>query len=280
MQWIKQRFWIVGASHPVSFPKTSLRYTAMKAKWVPASVCAVILALGLGAAAQDNGNSNEPTLQTRPNDSTPPPQQEPAPSSRRANSTPAYNAPPSGPLNAVPDGTRFIVKLRDTLDTHDMQQGQHFTAELREELVTPVGLVIPKGRTIKGHVATFERGYTGARIQLALDEIETRKGWVPLIATVTGVPGDPSIKSAAGEGDLYRKGPDMKKVLTNAAIGAAVGAVSGSVAGGSKGAAVGAAAGAGLGSGSGFLLKGSDLKLDQGTQLEVRLDRDLVVPRH
>ena len=113
-----------------------------------------------------------------------------------------------------------------------------------------------------------------------MDEIETRKGWVPLIATVTGVPGDSSIKTGNEEGEIYRKGPDMKKVLTNAAVGAAVGAVSGSVAGGSKGAAVGAVAGAGLGTGSGFLLKGSDLKLEEGTQLEVRLDRDLIVPTH
>jgi uncharacterized protein YcfJ len=117
-------------------------------------------------------------------------------------------------------------------------------------------------------------------MQLALDEIETRKGWVPLIATVTGVPGDPSIKASGEEGEIYRKGPDKKKVITNAAIGAAVGAVSGSVLGGGKGAAIGAAAGAGVGGGTGFLFKGSDMKLDKGTQLEVRLDRDLVIPAH
>ena len=257
----------------------------MKAKWA-ASVTVAMLALALGAVAQDNGNSSEPTLKTRPKDdpnapssqSAPLPQQAPAPSYGQPNSSPAYGAPPSGLPNAVPDGSRFIVKLRDTLDTHEIKQGQHFTAELREELVTPIGLIIPKGEIIKGHVATYERGYTGAKLQLALDEIETRKGWVPLIATVTGVPGDSSIKAGTEEGELYRKGPDMKKLITNAAIGAAVGAVSGSVAGGSKGAAVGAAAGAGLGTGSGFLMNGSDLKLEQGTQLEVRLDRDLVVP--
>jgi hypothetical protein len=255
----------------------------MKAKWA-ASVCAVVLASALGAIAQDNGNSSDPTLKTRPNDgsNSQPPAQELPPQTPPSNYGQASAAPvfPSGPPNAVPDGSRFIIKLKDTLDTQQMQEGQRFKAELREELVTPIGLVIPKGRTIKGHVARFERGYTGARLQLALDEIETRKGWVPLIATVTGVPGDPSIKSATDEGDLYRKGPDKKKVITNAAIGAAVGAVSGSVAAGSKGAAIGAATGAGLGTGSGFLFKGTDLRLEKGTQLEVRLDRDLVVPTH
>ena len=56
--------------------------------------------------------------------------------------------------------------------------------------------------------------------------------------------------------------------------------MSGSLAGGSKGAAIGAAAGAGLGTGSGFLFKGSDMRLEKGTQLEVRLERDLIVPAH
>jgi hypothetical protein len=93
-----------------------------------------------------------------------------------------------------------------------------------------------------------------------------------------GVPGDASIKSTGEEGELTRKGPDKKRVITNAAIGAGVGAAAGAAAGGSKGAAIGAAAGAGLGTSSSYIFRGADLKLDKGTQLEVRLDRDLVVP--
>jgi len=252
----------------------------MKARGT-ASVCALVLALTLGAAAQDNAvqNDQNPVLKTRPKESQAPPPDnqgvpQPPPASGPTIGQPAVVAAP----NAIPDGTRFIIKLKDTLDTAKMEQNKHFKAELREDLVTPSGVIIPKGRTIKGHVARFERGYTGSKLQLALDEIETRKGWVPLIGTITGVPGDPSIKASGEEGEVYRKGPDKKKVITNAAIGAAVGAVSGSVIGGGKGAAIGAAAGAGVGGGAGYLMKGSDMKLDKGTQLEVRLDRDLTVP--
>ena len=254
----------------------------MKVKWA-APVCAFVLASALGVMAQDDANTSQnnqnPVLKTRPKE---------GPNSSQPQSG-TVNGPAQGPYigqpisaapNALPEGTRFIVKLKDTLDTRKMEEGKHFKAELREDLVTPSGLIIPKGRTIKAHVARFEHGYTGAKLQLALDEIETRKGWVPLIGTVTGVPGDPSIKATGEEGEIYRKGPDKKKVLTNAAIGAAVGAVSGSVAGGHKGAVIGAAAGAGVGTGTSFLFKGSDMKLDKGTQLEVRLDRDLVVPTH
>jgi hypothetical protein len=245
----------------------------MKTAWT-APVCALVMALGMSAAAQngaaaqtnDSGAQDHPELKTRPADVPPP-----APSPNPANDL----APP----NAIPEGTRFIVMLKDTLDTKDMEPGRHFKAELREDLTTPSGLVIPKGRTVKGHVATFERGYTGARLLLVMDEIETRHGWVPLVAAVTGVPGDSSIKSTDNEGELSRKGPDKKRVIINAAIGAGVGAVSGAAIGGGKGAAVGAAAGAGLGTGSGFLFRETDLKLDKETNLEIRLVRDLTIPK-
>src|SRR6476646_4818871 len=249
----------------------------MKAKWA-ASVCAVVLIMGLCAIGQESGNSNDPVLKTRPNDdkNTPPPQQGPSAYPRQGSPSSTYGAPP----NAIPDGSRFIIKLKDTLDTKKMQEGKHFKAELREDLATPSGLIIPKGKTVKGHVARYEHGFTGARIMLAMDEIETRNGWVPLIATVTGVPGDASIKSDGEEGEMVKKGPDKKRVIENAAIGAGVGAVSGTVLGGGKGAAVGAAVGAGLGTGTSLLFKGSDMKLNKGTQLEVRLERDLQVPTH
>jgi len=245
----------------------------MKFKWT-ASVCALLLVLALGAVAQNeaSGTSNPqdgPVLKTRP------------PASPTQPDAGVYTPPPVNavPPDAVPEGKRFIIKLKDSLDTKKLNDGKHFKAELREDLVTPSGLIIPKGRTIKGHVAQYEHGYTGARLMLAMDEIETRHGWVPLIATVTGVPGDPSIKSTGDEGELTKKGPDKKRMITNAAIGAGVGAVSGSVIGGGKGAAVGAAVGAGLGTGTSLLMRGNDMKLDKGTQLEVRLERDLTVPR-
>ncbi|HWG88152.1 MAG TPA: YMGG-like glycine zipper-containing protein [Candidatus Acidoferrales bacterium] len=245
----------------------------MKFKWT-ASVCALLLVLALGAVAQNeaSGTSNPqdgPVLKTRP------------PATPTQPDAGVYTPPPVNavPPDAVPEGKRFIIKLKDSLDTKKLNDGKHFKAELREDLVTPSGLIIPKGRTIKGHVAQYEHGYTGARLMLAMDEIETRHGWVPLIATVTGVPGDPSIKSTGDEGELTKKGPDKKRMITNAAIGAGVGAVSGSVIGGGKGAAVGAAVGAGLGTGTSLLMRGNDMKLDKGTQLEVRLERDLTVPR-
>ncbi len=279
-------------------PSTNARW--MNPRWMnpcwtsgpQKSVFVLALALGFATIAvgatfaqenqgQSRDSDNGPVLKARPHDdqTSDPRNNEPRINDPRL----TYSSPVSinaASPNAVPEGTRFIVKLKDTLDTRKLEQGKHFKAELREDLITANGSIIPKGRTIKGHVARFERGYTGARLMLATDEIETRHGWVPLIATVMGVPGDPSIKSTGEEGEIARKGPDKKRVITNAAIGAGVGAATGAMAGGGKGAAIGAAAGAGLGTGSSWLMKGEDLKLDKGTQLELRLDRDTQVPTH
>src|ERR1051325_6634195 len=103
---LKQHFWMVSASHPPSISKIH-EVNAMKAKWA-ASVYAVVLLLALGAVAQENGNSNDPVLKTRPNDRNTPSQQGPG------NPSPGYGTSPIVAPNAIPDGSRFIVKLKDT----------------------------------------------------------------------------------------------------------------------------------------------------------------------
>ena len=243
----------------------------MQPKWI-ASVCVLGMTLAMSAAAQNNGSSNSqdsPVLKTRPEGAYPgqPPQ------NGGYHPNPVYGAAP----NVVPEGQRFIVKLKDTLDTKKLSEGKHFKAELREDLTTPSGLIIPRGRTVKGHVARYEHGFTGARIMLAMDEIETRNGWVPLIATVTGVPGDASIKSDGEEGEMVKKGPDKKRVIENAAIGAGVGAVSGTVLGGGKGAAIGAAAGAGAGTAGAAYTGTKEVVFPAESAMSFRLKRAVAV---
>ncbi|HLW52401.1 MAG TPA: hypothetical protein VKW06_06125 [Candidatus Angelobacter sp.] len=244
-------------------------------------ICILMLSLAVAVVAQ--GSQDAPVLKTRPHTQSLPNQQSlPATPPEQDYSQPSdtYHGqqPREASGNAVPQGTRFLVTLMEPLDTRSLAAGQHFRAALREDLVTPSGLVVSHGREVRAHVATFERGYMGARMMLAFDEVDTAGGWVPLIATLTGVPGDPSIKPTSNEGEITQRGPDKRRLIMNAAIGAAVGAASGAAAGGGKGAAAGAAAGAGLGTTASFLMQGSDLKLDQGANLELRLDRDLAVP--
>jgi hypothetical protein len=177
--------------------------------------------------------------------------------------------------NYIPDGTRFIVRLDDKLDTAKMENGKHFKAKLAEDLVAPNGETIPRGKKIKGHVSSVDRGLHG-QVLLAFDEIETKHGWMPLVASVSDVPGDHAYKTGS-EGEIQRKGRNNRRMVEIAAAGAGVGAAAGAAKGGGKGAAIGAGAGAAAGGLAG-LLTDRNFKLDKGQQLELRLERPLEVP--
>jgi len=61
------------------------------------------------------------------------------------------------------------------LETQKIQQGKKFKLKLAEDLTTPSGLVIPRGRRSRRISATFNRGYR-AQILMSFDEIETKHG--------------------------------------------------------------------------------------------------------
>ena len=98
-------------------------------------LCALVLLTGLPLVAQES-----PTA--------------PVLSSRDSGTAPVPNP------DAVPEGTTFLVRLEDKLDTRSLQPGKHFKAKLAEDLVAPNGATIPRGKKIKGHVSTVEQGYT------------------------------------------------------------------------------------------------------------------------
>ncbi len=188
----------------------------------------------------------------------------------------AYNNGYGAP-NAIPEGTRFMTVLDDKLDTKKIKEGKTFKMKLAEDLTAPNGEVIPRGKKIKGHVSSIDRGFRG-RVLLSFDQIETKHGWVPLIASVSGVPGEHGVDQNIGsEGEIQKRGTDKRRAAESAAIGAAVGAAAGAAAGGGKGAVIGAAAGGVLGGGAGILTD-RDMVLNKGTQIELVLDRQLQVP--
>ncbi len=187
----------------------------------------------------------------------------------------AQDTPPV-PANVVPQGTVFLIQLSDRLDTRSVKAGGHFHARVAEPLVATNGQTIEAGKRIKGHISAVEPGLH-TRILLSFDEIETSRGWVPLIATVTGVPGEHGLRQIGEEGEIGRKGMSKKQIAEAVIVGAGEGAAEGARSGGKRGAASGAGSGAAA-SGLSAFESGHDLVLDKGTALEIRLDRNLGVP--
>lgn len=187
------------------------------------------------------------------------------------------NQGPNAP-NVIPADTQFEIQLKDTLDTAKDSPGKKFKAKLAQDLTAPDGTRIPMGSELKGHVSDVEGGFH-SRLLLSFDEIKTKHGWVPLAATVAGVPGEHGVQGETGpEGEIKHAKVDTRREVETAAAGAALGALAGVAAGGGKGAAIGAAAGGGVGAGVG-LLTGRNIRLNKGQMLEVRLDRDIFLPR-
>lgn len=187
----------------------------------------------------------------------------------------AQDAPPV-PANVVPQGTIFLIQLSEQLDTRTVKAGNHFHARLAEPLVTPDGQTIDSGKKIKGHVSAVVPGFR-TRIILSFDEIETARGWVPLIATVTGVPGEHGLRQIGEEGEIGRQGMTKEQIAEAIVVGAGRGAAEGEKSGGKRGAAAGAGSGAADAAVS-AVESGHDLILEKGTALEIRLDRNLGVP--
>src|ERR1700730_4723576 len=181
-------------------------------------------------------------------------------------------------LNAVANGTHFLVGLNDEVNTGKDKVNKKFDVKTLEPLESTNGTVIPPGAKIRGHISRIEpAGTTGrARIWLTFDNIDTHHGRLPLVAFVSSVPGEFSVKPGESkEGEIEARTSNGTRDLEAAAGGAAIGAAAGAKAAHSgKGAAAGAAMGglAGFLASSGF---GQELDLQKGTKLELVLDRPL-----
>jgi hypothetical protein len=187
----------------------------------------------------------------------------------------AQDAPPV-PENSIALGTVALIQLTDKLDTRTVKAGDHFNARLAEPMTATNGTAISAGRKIKGHVSAVEPGLN-TRLLLSFDEIDTGHGWVPLIATVTGVPGEHGLRQVGEEGEIGRKGMSKEEIAEAVVVGAGEGAAEGAHNGGKRGAATGAGVGAANSAVTAFE-SGHDLILDKGTALEIRLDRNLSLP--
>src|SRR6266403_5971220 len=128
----------------------SARQSVLSSRAVVLSIFAAsVLTLPLAAFAQDPYGGTQ-----SPNSNQYPVSRGSAYPSNNGPYGPGYSAP-----NAIPEGTRFIAVLDDKLETQKIQQGKKFKLKLAEDLTTPSGLVIPRGKKIKAHISDVNRGY-------------------------------------------------------------------------------------------------------------------------
>jgi len=182
---------------------------------------------------------------------------------------------------AVVPGTRVLVRLEEDLGTGDTKEGRRFSARTLEPILAGSGIYLPSGAQIVGHVARVQPALVAgrAKIWLVFDEVRTKFGPLPIVASVVGVPGDHSVRtSPEKEGLIEGKTSTQQAAGQAAAEGAGMGALHGIKDKNAKEAAEGAAEAA-L---AAYLMeagRGHELELVKGSKLEIELERALYLLR-
>jgi hypothetical protein len=198
---------------------------------------------------------------------TPPPASAPAPTRREGNILrPDDNPPPAAPGPAqmagnatLPQGTNFVIRMIDGVDSETARVGQSFAASLDQPVMVNGDTVIPRGADVVVKLVDAKQsGKITGRTELALSLQSVR---------VNGRMVDLNTQTVSQE-----SGSQGAKTAKVAGGTAAVGAIIGAIAGGGKGAAIGAGAGAAAGAGSGVILGGQKVRIPSETRLTFVLD--------
>lgn len=229
------------------------------------------------ATFEDTAPEPEPQPQPQPERRpaerpSPAPQPAPQPEPRREAPREQPQPRPRQVMMTVPSGTAFAVRLNETISTETNLPGDAFTATLDDPIVSTDGTVlIPAGATVRGRVTAAEKsdriGET-AVIKLAFESVSFGGRSYPVQASVVEANPERRTRTTTKE--------SAAKIAAGAAAGAILGQVLGKNTEGTlKGAAAGAAAGTAIAMGTADV----DAVLPAGSQMVIRLDAPVEVPR-
>lgn len=180
----------------------------------------------------------------------------------------------------VIEGTTGKLSLQTALSTKLNEVGDEVLAVLYEPVRAEDGrIAIPRGTQFFGKVSQVQRAKKGqkqASLKVTFETMLMPYGAEKVAVTVLAIDdyaNDEKYKAKDGEGKV-QGGRSGGRTTRNAGTGAGLGTLGG-IFGGLGGMAIGAGAGAVAGV---LMTKGNDLKLDQGTVLRVRFERELKLP--
>ncbi len=181
----------------------------------------------------------------------------------------------------VPAGTQVLLHLKSPIDTKSAKVGDGVYCQTSFPVTQDNVAVIPAGTYVKGQIAEVKRaGRVKGRAEILFHftTLIFPNGYtIDLPGALENAPGSRNSTVADKEGTVKadgQKGKDAGTVAKTGATGAVVGAVA---TGGGRGAGIGGLAGAAVGLGQVLFTRGQDVRIDQGTALEMVLQRPLTV---
>jgi type IV secretion system protein VirB10 len=180
----------------------------------------------------------------------------------------------------IPAGTQVLLHLKSPIDTKSAKVGDGVYCQTSFPVTQDNVAVIPAGTYVKGQIAEVKRaGRVKGRAEILFhfNTLIFPNGYtIDLPGALENAPGSQNSTVADKEGTVKadsQKGKDTGTVAKTGATGAVVGAV----ASGANGAGIGGLAGAAVGLGQVLFTRGQDVRIDQGTALEMVLQRPLTV---
>ncbi len=181
----------------------------------------------------------------------------------------------------IPAGTKVLLQLKSPIDTKHARVGDGVYCQTNFPVTQDNVVVIPAGTYVKGEIAEVRRaGRIKGRAEV-LFHFHTMifpGGYtVDLPGALEDEPGAINHSVTDKEGTIKadsQKGKDAATVAKGGATGAVVGAVVGRS---FKDAGIGGGIGAAVGLAQVLLTRGQDVRIDQGTSLEMVLQRSLTV---
>lgn len=239
----------------------------------------LVLLAGVAAFAQQRpiADGQEPTLKSRADlpagQGTAVPADDPAPAK-----------PPAAAAKwVVPAGTRIPVQLRQPISTKSAHPGDPVYGQTNFPIVVGENVMIPAGTYVQGVIDNVKRAGRikgTAELQLHLTTLLYPNGYtVNLAAAVDQVPGSDSshMKEPGTIQHDSEKGTDMERIGRDAATGATIGGVAGAASGNVRGIGIGGLSGIAAGTLIGVLARGSDVRFESGTAINVVLNRAIAL---
>jgi hypothetical protein len=182
---------------------------------------------------------------------------------------------------SIPAGSKVPVTLKHAISTKSARVGDSVYAETSFPLVQDNKVLIPAGTYVQGKITSVKRAGRvkgTAEILIHFTSLIYPSGYTVLLpGAIENLPGAESTHMQGEEGTIKRsgeKGRDVGTVAGTASTGAVIGGLAGRSA---KGTGIGAAAGGLTGLAIAMLSRGSDVRMESGTTLEMIIQRPITI---
>lgn len=181
----------------------------------------------------------------------------------------------------IPRGAHVLLRLVNSVDTRTAKPGDFVYMRTATPIVTGGHVVVPEGSYVQGVISNTRRSgrvHGRAELGIRIENLTLPDGKVVQISPhLASVDSAGTGQKVAGENQIQQGGEQGKDAARVAGLSGAGAAIGGLTDRSWEGAGIGAGAGAGVGMATVLLTRGREVRLRQGSTLDVVFERTVPV---